>query len=181
MQDFVNRYINRCVPCLYYKTPSGKGEEFLHPLSKGDRPFHSVHIDHLGPFVTTATNNKYAVALICGFSKYVIIKAVTDSSADEMVQFLREATAHYGRPERIISDRGAAYTPQMFKEFCTSLQIGHLKIATATPRGSGQVERLNRGLLHCLATVTENPDCRDWDLRLYEIQFAVNSTRHRVT
>lgn len=29
--------------------------------------------------------------------------------------------------------------------------------------------------------MTENPDCRDWDLRLYEVQFAVNSTRHRVT
>ena len=49
MRDFVTKYVNSCINCLYAKPISGKKPGFLHPLSKGDTPFYSVHIDHVGP------------------------------------------------------------------------------------------------------------------------------------
>lgn len=64
--------------CLYSKAPTGKKPGFLHPLDKGSVPFDVVHMDHLGPLPMTERDNKYIAAIICGYSKYVVLKATTD-------------------------------------------------------------------------------------------------------
>lgn len=43
---------------MFYKTPK-IGDVYWHPLDKGNEPFHTVHLDHLGPFVLTERDNKY--------------------------------------------------------------------------------------------------------------------------
>ena len=77
MHEFVTQYVRRCINCLYYKPQSGKKPEFLHPLEKGSIPFQCVHID-LGPFVRTENGNKYVSVIVCGYSKYTVLKAVKD-------------------------------------------------------------------------------------------------------
>lgn len=59
LRDFVTKYVNRCISCLYHKTPNSKGTGYSHPLEKGNVCFHTVHMDHLGPFVKTDAHNKY--------------------------------------------------------------------------------------------------------------------------
>ncbi|KAJ8914430.1 hypothetical protein NQ315_017526 [Exocentrus adspersus] len=86
MRDFVSKYVNRCLNCLYYKVPGGKRPGFLHPLDKGSEPFQCVHIDHLGPFVTSRNRNKYVIGLIDGFKDNPLtqeIKALNDSLCGE--------------------------------------------------------------------------------------------------
>ena len=180
MREFVEQYVKRCINCLYYKKPSGKKPGFLHPLEKGNAPFQCVHIDHAGPFVTTQDGNKYVCAIICGFSKYTVLKAVKSVSAAETVRMVREFCSHYGRPERIISDRGTAFTALEFNQFCQEYEIQHVKIAAGTPRGNGQVERQNRVFPTCLATITEDEEDRDWDEKLLDVQWAINNSVHRI-
>ena len=118
MRDFVTKYVSRCINCLFYKNQGGKKPGFLHPLDKGSEPFSVMHIDHLGPFITTERENNYVLAIICGFSKYAVLKAVKSTNTEEVVLFMREFIANYGKPKRIISDRGTAYTSRIFEEFC---------------------------------------------------------------
>ena len=74
---------------------------------------------------------------------------------------VEEFISHYGKPEKIISDRGTAFTAGEFEKFCEELEIHHVKIAAGAPRGNGHVERQNRVIVPCLATITENEENRD--------------------
>lgn len=181
MREFVTQYVNRCVSCLYHKLPSGKKPGYLHPLDKGTTPFQVIHVDHLGPLITTREYRKHVIAIVCGFSKYVVLKAVEDAGAENSIRFVREFMSHYGKPERIISDRGTAFTGGLFGSLCDQFDIEHVMIASGAARANGQVERINSVILSCLATSTHNRDSDDWDDRLCEVQFAINSSKHRVT
>ena len=165
---------------MFYENQGGKKPGFLHPLYKGSEPFLVMHIDNLGPFITTERKNNHVLAIICGFSKYEVLKAVYSTNTEEVVLFMREFIANYRKPKRIISDRGTAYTSRIFEEFCRDAGIEHVKVATSTPRPNAQVERLNRLLLSCMST-TANEVGNDWDDRLSEEQWAINNSEHRVT
>lgn len=133
MREFVSIYIRRCVNCLYYKTPTGKKPGYLHPLEKENAPFHCVHVDHAGPFVTSDKRNKYVGAIVCGFSKYTVLAAIKDLTSVRTVRMMREFVAHYGKPDRVITDRGTAFTAAEFQAFCEDYGIQHVKVASGTP------------------------------------------------
>jgi len=45
--------------CIEFSNPSGKKEGLLINIPKGDKPFVTVHDDHLGPLEKPGTRNKY--------------------------------------------------------------------------------------------------------------------------
>lgn len=180
MRDFVTKYVNRCINCMYYKIPR-KGEVYWHPLDKGSEPFRVIHLDHLGPFVMTTRDNKYILTIVDGFSKYVVLRAVKDVTANETIYFVREFVCTYGKPDRVITDRGTAFTAAMFEQFCRELNIIHVKVSSKSPRSNGQAEIINGVALKCLSMTTTDPDNADWDLKLMEVQWAINNSKHRVT
>ena len=99
----------------------------------------------------------------------------------EAVQMIKEFIAHYGKPDRIISDRGTAFTATEFEKFCEEYEIQHVKIVSGVPRANGQVERTNRVLATCLTSLTEEEENRDWDEKLLDVQWAINNCEHKVT
>jgi len=72
-----------------------------------------------------------------------------------------------------VSDRGSAFTSNAFKEFLTEARVDLVLVATATPRGNGQVERVNRCITAILSkkVVTLNK----WDKVLGEVEYALNN------
>ncbi|KYB25917.1 hypothetical protein TcasGA2_TC034104 [Tribolium castaneum] len=163
------------------KTPRGRQPGMLHPLDKGSTPFQVVHIDHLGPFPSSKTGNKYVCAIIDGFSKYTVLKALPDVGAEGTLSFLKEFVSNYGKPNKIISDRGTAFISKLFEKFCGDCEIQHVKIATASPRSNGQVEKVNDVIITCLSTSTDDIEGSDWDEKLSEVQWAINNATHSVT
>lgn len=180
MRELITRYVTHCVNCVYYKTPTGKPVGYLYPYEKGKQPLEVLHIDYLGPFICTDRGNNYVIAAIDGFSKYYMLKAVGSANAQEAIDFVKEVVNTYGRPVKIITDRGVAFTSEDFETLCSELNIEHVKVATATPRANGQVERLNRVIISSLGTTTNN-EGHDWDKRLLDVQWAINNTEHRIT
>ncbi|KAK9692607.1 Integrase core domain [Popillia japonica] len=181
MRAAVESYVNRCINCLYYKTPRGKQPGYLHPLDKGSIPFECVHVDHLGPFIKSISGRQYVIVLEDGYSKYVVLKAVSNTQAQPTIKFMYEFMSHYGKPLRVITDRGTAFTAQIFEQFCDDHNIQHIKTASATPRANGQVERANSMILSCLATSTETYEGQDWCSTLFDVQWAINNSIHKVT
>ncbi|KAH0818604.1 hypothetical protein GEV33_004187 [Tenebrio molitor] len=138
-------------------------------------------LSHLGPFIKTKNGNKYVIAAIDGYSKYSILKAVSDAGAAGAINFVKDIMMHYGKPNKIISDRGVAFTSESFEAFCNEYEIEHTKVAVATPRANGQVERLNSMILTCTATRTTDVEGTNWDENLFEVQWSINNSVHSVT
>ncbi|KAG6439402.1 hypothetical protein O3G_MSEX000741 [Manduca sexta] len=181
MRKFVKKYVESCLECAYHKVPSGKRQGLLHPIPKMDVPFHTVHIDHLGPFIKSKNKNTYILVMIDAYTKYITLYGVKNTKTRTTQKAINNYFSLFGIPSRIISDRGTSFTSKNFKEFMNKLGIRHVLNAVATPRSNGQVERYNRTILASLAAKNHNCPENERDKHLEEIQLGLNTTINRST
>lgn len=85
----------------------------------------------------------------------------------------------FGVPNRIISDKGTAYTSQAFRMFYVSYGIKHVLNAIATPQANGQCERYNKIIVQALAITMAGRDPHRWDAVVKQIQDALNITYNK--
>lgn len=150
MRRFIKKYVEACLECAHYKAPGGPKEGLLHVIPKIEIPFHTLHADHLGPFIRSSRDNTYLLIIIDAFTKYVNIRAVRDIKTGTAIKVFKEHFGYFGTPNRLITDRGTCFTSAKFKSFILTLEIQHILNAVATPRANGQVERFNRTVLDAL-------------------------------
>lgn len=181
MAKFVKKYVSACLHCAYNKDNNPTKQGFMYPIDKIGIPFHTLHIDHLGPFIKSKRGNSYILTVVDGFSKYVFIRPVKDTKSATAIKTLENIFQDFGTPERIISDRGSAFTSEAFKRFCLQKNVKHVLNSVACPRANGQVERFNQTVLRALATQNADEDDKDWDTTVSCIQCGINSTVNSTT
>lgn len=81
MLKIVKKYVESCLNCLYYKTPSGRKPGELHPIEKVTIPFHTIQVDHLGLFIKTKKENTQLLFIVDGFTKFVILEPLRSTTA----------------------------------------------------------------------------------------------------
>lgn len=179
MTSKVKSFVTGCLKCIEFSPLSGKVEGILHNIPKGNLPFDTIHIDHLGPLPSLMNKKKHILVVIDAFTKFVRLFPVVSTSSKESIACLETYFHTYSRPLRIVSDRGSCFTSNEFSEFCNAYSISHIKIATMTPQSNGQVERVNRVLTPMLSKESVSPS--DWSKHLAKIEFALNNTESRST
>lgn len=172
----VKKYIKNCINCIFYKSKGGPKEGELYPLPKYAQPFHTLHLDHLGPFVETAHRNKYILVTVDAFTKFVFIAAVQNTESANVISELNNVAKIFGYPKRLITDAGSAFTSKVFKEYCANKNIRLHTVATGMPRSNGQVERFNKTILDAIRTMGADLDESNWDRCITQLQQAINST-----
>lgn len=181
LKKTVSKYIKNCLNCIYYKNIHGKKPGKLHPIPKYARPFHTLHLDHLGPFVKSTQQNSYLLVIVDAFTKFVFISAVKNTKSKIVINELNKIFKVFGNPKRLISDAGSAFTSKAFTSFCNERNIRAHVIATAIPRSNGQVERYNLTILEALRSMGANTDNNKWDQHITNIQQGINSTINKTT
>lgn len=128
------------------------------------------------PSTRKAYNHLFVV--VDAFTKFTWMYPTKTTTAEEAVAKLKLQSTTFGNPRRIISDRGAAFTSNLFKDYCNDENIEHVQITTGVPRANGQVERMNRAIIPVLAKLSiENP--MDWWKHVGRVQQVMNSSRNR--
>lgn len=107
MKRYVKLHVHMCFECLLTKDPRGKRPGYLHPIPVGKRPFETVHVDHVGPFVTTTDGFKYILVMVDNVTKYVSLYSVEDTSAEKLITRVQRFVETFGLPGRFITDRGS--------------------------------------------------------------------------
>ena len=174
MTRFVKKYVAACLKCAYYKHNVRKSGQ-LHPIEKVPQAFHTLHIDHVGPFETSKQRNRYLFVIVDGFTKFTILEPVKSTKSKLAIKVLLDCIHIFGVPARVISDRGTAFTSSSFHIFCREYGVQHILNAVATPRANGQCERYNKTILQSLAASCASRDVRDWDKSAKPIQLALNT------
>lgn len=118
IKKIVTKYVKNCLNCIFSKSINGKKEGKLFPIPKYARPFHTLHIDHLGPFVKTTLGNTYILVTVDSFTKFVFISSVRNTKSRVVVNELNKIFKVFGNPKRLICDAGSAFTSHMFVNFC---------------------------------------------------------------
>lgn len=174
MTQTVEKYVKGCIPCQFAKKPSGRQPGLLHPIPKSTIPFHTLHVDHLGPFCRDG-GKTYVLAIVDASTKYIWLEAVANANTQGTLNALERLIKTFGYPTRIISDQGSAFTSRKFEGFCETHGIKHVLNAVASPRANGQVERFNRTILNSLVAVVGD-DQKGWVKHLPKVQLGLNST-----
>lgn len=176
----IAKIVNNCVTCILATRKAGKLDGFLNPIDKFDTPLHTYHIDHLGPMTATKKCYNHILAVVDGFTKFTWLHPTKSTTCAEAISKLRTQQALFGNPTRIIADKGSAFTAQEFSDFCKDEGIWLHLITTATPRGNGQVERINRTIKQTLTKLAiDKPD--QWYKFVPRLQQAINGLVTRST
>lgn len=178
MEKKVHGFIQNCIPCILGNRKRGKQEGKLNPIPKGDQPFHTIHMDHVGPLASTAKSYKHLLVLTDGFSKFTWIFATKSTGTQEVLDKLAIHQQNFGNPIRIVTDKGSGFTSNDFHQYCRDQNIEHHAITTGVPRANGQVEKLNGIIEGVFARISEE-EPKKWYKRISRVQRALNGTYQR--
>lgn len=142
-------------------------------------PFHTIHLDHLGPLPALQSKRKHLLVVVDAFTKFVKLYPVVATSTKEVCAALEKYFGYYSRPSRIVSDRGTCFTSNEFSSFLKDHNIDHVKVAVTSPQANGQVERENRVITPILSKLSEPLQHADWVKNLSQVEYALNNSVHR--
>jgi len=113
----VRQYIENYVKCLTFSLAAGKTEGELLIIKKDEIPFKTLHLDHFGPLEETADGFKCILIVIDACTKYVWLFATKSTGFNEVISSLTSLfsiRSIFGLPQRIISNRGTAFSSSNF-------------------------------------------------------------------
>ena len=181
MEASVRAYVGSCTFCQPYKSRVGLKAGKLHPIPPPRSVNEQYGIDHLGPFKKTKRGNRHIIVAIDYLSRWVEAKAVPDTSSKHVTKFIEKRILYrHGWLLRLISDQGTAFSSKEFAEFCEKFRLKHVMCSAEHPESNGLVERVNRAIASTLAAFV-NLTHTDWDLKLHQAVFAINSAKQSTT
>jgi len=138
---------------------------------------HTSHADHFGPLQETADKNKCILVIVDAYTKFVWLYPCKSTTVDQVIAHLSLLFNLFGCPERIITDRGTAFSSISFASFTRENEIKHSMTAVVSPWANGAVECVNRFLKSTLAKIVDDPS--DWAKKLGRAQYILNNTFHK--
>ncbi|KAG7295050.1 hypothetical protein JYU34_022520 [Plutella xylostella] len=174
----IDEFIVTCIPCILASKKEGKQEGYLNSIEKASIPLSTLHIDHIGPLSETKKQYNYILTVVDAFTKFVWLFPTKGTTAKETLDKMLIHQQTFGNADRIISDRGAAFTSNDFAEYCNRENIQHIQITTGVPRGNGQVERIHRIIVSVLTKLCIE-DEKLWYRHVSSVQRMINSTYQR--
>lgn len=140
------------------------------------QPWERVHIDHLGPLPQTSDGNKYIFVLTDALTRYSVIIACRDRTAETVVWKLRKIFAQFGIPTTLVSDNASEFIGTQMSTLCEALGVDKVNITAMHPAANGLVERVNRKIVDLLRLYANDMVKLDWDRYLPEFSLAINAS-----
>lgn len=151
---------------LYYDIPQGPNEQ--------------LSIDLFGELPRARLGLKYILVVMDKFSKFTKLYPLKRITAENVTRImLHKHFPKYGIPETILTDRGAQFTGEKWKNLGTELGV---RIIWTTPYNppSNPVERVMREIGRIIRVYANEKHTR-WERLVPRIEQAINSTHHSGT
>jgi hypothetical protein len=178
MRTFVNEYVKTCDACQRNKPVHHAKHGLLQNLPIPTAPWQSLSMDHITDLPLSATYDAILVVADRFTKQAHFIKAnKTDDARTLARQFLDNIFRIHGLPNDIVSDRGATFTSQWWKEFLKMLKVKPNLSTAFHPQTDGQTERINQTIEQHLRTFCDYLQ-DDWTDLLPLAEHAYNCTHH---
>ena len=177
MLDDVRTFIRSCERCLRFKQKPQQDQ--LYPLM-ATYPLELIHLDFL-TYGGKGDVFKNVLVVTDHFTWYaqcfVTVNQLAVTIADTLVN---KFFAHYGWPDKILTDRGSSFENILLKEICEISKVCKLRTCSYHPQTNGQCERFNKTLINMLATLP-NSAKKNWQDWVPTLVHAYNCTTSSVT
>jgi transposase InsO family protein len=137
--DDVKMVLRRCRTCSEIKPKFVKRQG---TLIKATRPFERLNVDFKGP-LPSSSKNRFLFVVVDEYSRFPFAYPTRDVSAETALSCLYSLFSIFGLPDSIHSDRGSAFTSEMYQRALHERGVATNFSSAYNPRGNGQVERYN--------------------------------------
>lgn len=178
MSSDVSAFVQSCPTCQKVRLRQGK-VVVERKTTEASEPFSIVAIDTVGPLPVDADGNKYIIAVIDCFSRFVELYAVPSASAKDAAKALLNVFGRYGAPKTIRSDQGSQYTARVITALLSLVGSQRQLTLAYRPEANGIVERANGEITrHLRALVMDHRILDRWSIALPLVQRILNVTAH---
>ncbi|XP_060064941.1 uncharacterized protein LOC132545285 [Ylistrum balloti] len=119
--------------------------------------------------------------MIDQFSKWIECVALPNQKAELIAkEFFERFVVTFGCPLTVHTDQGKNFDGNLFKAFCSILQITKTRTTPYHPSSNGKVERCNRSILQMIRCYIEGK-VQHWDRDLPSLVMALHATENRST
>ena len=176
MRKTVYHYFDGCLRCCRSKATLRNRYGYMREYAPCS-PGHTLHIDHFGPFVKSASGNTVVLTVIDRATGYLRAYPCVDAKVETIAKTLyRDHFLEYGHPRAIvISDNGPSFRSGLMHELNKRAGCKHLFTTPYRPRSNGKVERVHRNMKAALK-IYVNIEQTDWDEALRSIIYAMRTT-----
>lgn len=146
LQSIAKDYIQACLAC---KNKVGINEPKMAEIQPNYLPedrFVAWSIDHV-KICKSAQGNEYALTMCDLYTRFAMTWPVPDTGVKSAVQAIMiNIVRVFGLPDVLLSDRGAAFTSEIYEHITKLLNITIKRTTAFHPACNGAVERFNRSL-----------------------------------
>ena len=176
LSRLVREYVASCDSCNRHKTPTHLGKAKIHRYPASLLPWQRTSMDFLGSFPLTKRGNRYIIVFVDFMTRYVELEAIPRQTAERAARSLLNCVIkNHTTPEVLISDRGGAFTSDIFRELSKLCGINKVFTTAYHPASNGLCERANRRVLDALRHIVRS-DQKNWDECLVIAQMALNNS-----
>lgn len=127
--------------------------------------FQTVHIDIVGPLPTvpnpadpySVSPYRYLLTCIDRATRWIEAQPLSDITAQTVAQaFVSTWISRFGVPLHVITDRGAQFESEMFRELSSVIGFHRLRTTAYHPQSNGMIERAHRTIKSALKARKEN-------------------------
>uniref|UniRef100_A0A7I4Z3Z2 RNA-directed DNA polymerase n=1 Tax=Haemonchus contortus TaxID=6289 RepID=A0A7I4Z3Z2_HAECO len=179
MAEDIFALVRSCEQCQR-KRNQQTNRELLAPVTSG-AIFDKVYVDLTGPLHTSENGNKYILAMIDHFSKYVIATPLPDCTAITVAHaIMSDCILVYGVMTQLASDNASYFKGEVLSEVGRLLRISRYFTTPYHHEGNGACERVFATFHPMLRTyIAENQ--LDWDRYVKACAFMYNTSVHTST
>jgi transposase InsO family protein len=129
--------------------PKGKAPKEI--TTTAEHPFERCALDIVGSLTETTSRNKYILTFQDDLSTFLVAVLVPHQDARTVTRaFMMNVVLRFGAPVQILTDQGANFLSDLFKNTCKLLKIKKLQTTAFHPESNGSLERSHRVLAEYL-------------------------------
>lgn len=158
MKNEIRKWCKECQDCQASKITRHVKAPF-DQIPSPDR-FHTVHIDLVGP-LPSSNGYRYLLTMIDRYTKWpeaIPLRGITAKLVAD--KFIENWVSRFGVPTCIISDRGAQFESELWRNLMQNFGIDWHHTTAYHPQANGAVERFHRDLKNAIKAHAENN--KDW-------------------
>ena len=181
MKEDVEKYIRRCETCQKNKLTRKKVRMPMEITTTPDVVFQKCCMDVVGPLPVTHRGNRYLLTFQDELSKFTIAVPIEKQDAVTIAKvFVENMVLKFGVPQTLLTDQGANFLSEMFRNTCKLLKIKKMQTTAFHPQSNGALERSHRTLTEYLRHFIAE-DQSNWDEWIVYAIFVFNTTPHTAT
>ena len=158
--------------CKICQTSHGKALSTTdNPWIWPHRPWQRVHVDYCGPF-----QGGSFLVIIDAKSKWLEVLCMSSTTAEATINTLRTVFATHGLLEELVTDNGAQFIAQEFKDFVRSNKIKHILSAPYHPASNGEAERTVKTFKQSIKAAKGDPGTQNQKITSFLLSYRTPHT-----